>query len=280
MKVPSLQCTIKHPVTVVGQGLHSGKNVRVMLFPGKPDAGILFRVVWCGKEKAIPALFPYAALGLRSSVLQNGEASVATVEHFLGACWIASIDNLEVVVEGEELPAGDGSALHWVQAFHRAGREAQGVQRRIFAVDRIFAVEREGGYLFAFPAPELTLTYVLDGTTLGEFLQGSTFREGETFELLVGARTFAFSWEVEELKQQDLGKGVRDVALLLDPCGLGDRPLRLPCEACAHKVLDLLGDLMLLGVRVQGGFFGFRSGHALNHEMVRLLWEEMNNGNR
>ncbi|MEN3183589.1 MAG: UDP-3-O-acyl-N-acetylglucosamine deacetylase [Atribacterota bacterium] len=280
MSVASFQRTIERSVTLSGYGLHSGKPSRVRLYPGEPCRGILFRVVWHGKEKVIPALFPYAALGPRSSVLQNGEASVATIEHFLGACWVAGIDNLEVVVEGEELPAGDGSALHWMQAFAQAGIREQRAERKVFCIRRVLAVGSGERYLFAFPAPEFRVAYILDGTVLGEFLQGLTLREGEMLGAVAEARTFAFSWEKEELERQGLGRGVRDAALLLDASGLGHRVLRLPCEACAHKILDLLGDLMLLGVRVQGGFLGLRSGHALNHEMVRILWEEVNHGDR
>lgn len=280
MSVVASQCTIKHSITLVGRGLHSGRLTQVTLCPGAPHQGILFRVVWRGKEKVIPALFPYAVLGPRSSILQNGEASVATVEHFLGACWMAGIDNLEVIVEGEELPAGDGSALHWMQAFSQAGIQEQGIKRKVLRINRIFTVGSGERYLFAFPALEFTVTYLLDGTALGEFFQGLTLREREFPKVVAGARTFAFFWEQEELEQRGLGMGVRDTALLLNPFGFGNRLLRLPCEACAHKILDLLGDLMLLGARIQGGFLGLRSGHALNHEMVRVLWEEMGNGDR
>lgn len=280
MSGASFQRTIERPVALSGYGLHGGKLSRVRLYPGEPCRGILFRVVWHGKEKVIPALFPYATLGPRSSVLQNGEACVATIEHFLGACWVAGIDNLEVVVEGEELPAGDGSALHWMQIFAQAGIQEQRAERRVFCIRRVLTVESGGRYLFAFPASEFRVTYILDGTVFGEFLQGYTFCEGKMSEAIAEARTFAFSWEKEGLEQQGLGRGVRDKALLLDASGLGNRALRLPCEACAHKILDLLGDLMLLGVRIQGGFLGLRSGHALNHEMVKLLWEEMNHGDR
>lgn len=276
----ALQQTIERPVTVTGYGLHSGQPSRVTLYPRDPDTGILFTVVHHGKEVRIPALFPYVTLGPRSSVLQNGEAFVATVEHFLGACWIVGVDNLEVVVDGGELPAGDGSALHWVCALTEAGIRKQHAPRRVFRLRRVFTVEHQGRYLFAFPARELTVTYILDGTGFGEFLQGAVFQEGENPEILASARTFAFSWEKEELQERNLGRGVRETAILLDASGLGNRTLRSPCEACAHKILDLLGDLMLLGVRVQGGFFGFRSGHALNHEMVRILWEEIGHGHR
>ncbi|MCS7241642.1 UDP-3-O-acyl-N-acetylglucosamine deacetylase [Candidatus Caldatribacterium sp.] len=278
MSVIPLQRTIERSVTLMGYGLHGGRPTRVTLYPGEPCEGICFRIVWQGKEKVIPALFPYAVLGPRCSVLQHGEASVATVEHLLGACWVAGIDNLVVAVEGEELPAGDGSALHWMEAFAEAGIREQQVPRRMFSIPRVFTVASEGKYLFAFPALEFTVAYILDGTLFGEFLQGLTLQEGEMLKTIAEARTFAFFWEGEALKQQGLGMGVRDKALLLDAFGFGGQPFRLPYEACAHKVLDLLGDLMLLGVRVRGGFLGLRSGHALNHEMVRMLWEEMNDG--
>lgn len=271
------QCTIERPVVVEGQGLHSGKSTRTVLRPAGVNQGIFFRVLYKGREKIIPARIPYAAAGCRSSVLQNGEAVVATVEHFLGACWGAGVDNLEVIVDGEELPAGDGSALHWLKALEHAGVKTQGAYRKIFAVGQVFHVGQGASHLFAFPAKSLVLTYVLDCTAKGEFLQGLTFQEGEAKEVILGARTFAFSWEEEELKKNNLGMGVREEAVLLDPLGLGNRSFRSPCEACAHKILDLLGDLMLLGVRVQGGFFGFRSGHALNQEMVRILWEAASN---
>ncbi len=273
-----LQCTIGCSVVVEGQGLHSGKEVRVTLFPGKVNQGIVFRVLCGEREGVVPALFPYAVLGYRSTLLKNGEIVVATVEHLLGACWSIGVDNLEVVVEGEELPGGDGSALLWLQAFERAGIKEQEVPRKTLVIDRVFHVQQGAGHLFAFPAQRFVATYILDCTEKGEFLQGLTFQEGEEPTGILRARTFAFLWEEEKLRKLGLGKGVQDEAVLLDVLGVGNKPFRLPSEACAHKILDLLGDLMLLGKRIQGGFLGLRSGHALNQAMVKLLWEAVKDG--
>lgn len=277
MKGFTWQRTIRQPVVVEGRGLHGGKESRVVLCPAEVDRGIVFRLNWQGKEAIIPARVSHAVLGCRSSVLQNDEITLSTVEHFLGACWGVGVDNLEVVVEGEELPGGDGSALHWWDAFLKAGVQEQDALRKVFVLRRLFHVENGVGHLFAFPAKTLILTYVLDCTERGEFLQSFTFREEDSFEAVCSARTFAFAWERDDIERQSLGMGVREAAVLFEPSGVGNRSLRLPYEACAHKVLDLLGDLMLLGVRIQGGFLGLRSGHALNQKMVRLLWEEVVN---
>ncbi|MGQ9622839.1 MAG: UDP-3-O-acyl-N-acetylglucosamine deacetylase [Candidatus Caldatribacteriaceae bacterium] len=277
MKGLAWQRTICQPVVVEGEGLHGGKESRVVLYPAEVNQGIIFRLNRWGRETFIPARVSHAVLGCRSSVLQNDGVTLSTVEHFLGACWGIGVDNLEVVVEGEELPGGDGSALHWWDAFSKAGIQEQDVPRRVFILRRPFHVENGVGHLFAFPAGDLTLTYVLDCTERGEFLQSFTFKEEDSFEAVCSARTFAFTWERDDIERQGLGMGVRESAVLFEPSGVGNRSLRSPYEACAHKILDLLGDLMLLGVRIQGGFLGLRSGHALNQKMVRLLWEEIVN---
>jgi len=129
--------------------------------------------------------------------------------------------------------------------------------------------------LFAFPSDAIRVFYLLDGTRAGSFLQGAQFGEGEDFFLLARARTFAFEWEVKNILETNLGLGVRNEALILDAAGKSNRPLRDPQEAALHKILDFLGDLMLLGYRVRGEFVGIRSGHRLNQEMVELLRREV-----
>ncbi|MEN3185158.1 MAG: UDP-3-O-acyl-N-acetylglucosamine deacetylase [Atribacterota bacterium] len=272
------QKTVATPVTLEGKGLHTGEEVSMTLFPSKEDTGIVFRVIQNSREIWIPARIEYATFGSRSTALANEGVVLRTVEHFLAACWGWGITNLEVWVEGGELPGGDSSALIFFEALARAGMVIQNKLCPVLSLQHVLRVGDTEKGLFAFPAQDTQVFYLLDVTQKGMFLQSVQFREGDDFACLAQARTFAFEWEIAHILEHGLGLGIRSEALVLDPWGRSNHPLRHPQEAAYHKILDFLGDLMLLGVRVQGGFLGIRSGHQLNQRMVELLRKEVKNG--
>lgn len=269
------QKTIKNPVTLEGKGLHSGQGVRMTLFPAPENSGIVFQVVREKQKVAIPARIEFVVRSPRSTTLVKDGVAIHTVEHFLAACWGWGISNLEVVLEGEELPGGDGSAQLFYEALREAGVVSQNALCSSFSIQKVLVVGDERRKIFAFPAETTQVFYLLDGTQKGFFAQMAKFQEGEDFVSLARARTFALEWEIQGIIENNLGLGVRAGALIIDSWGRSHRPLELPQEAVFHKILDFLGDLMLLGQIVRGGFLGIRSGHELNQEMVKLLQMEV-----
>ncbi len=266
-----LQRTLASPCTVEGIGLHSGKSVKVTLLPASENSGIFFRV---GKT-IIPATIQHVEDTPRCTTLKKGEKQISTIEHFLAACWGSKIDNLEVEVEGEELPGGDGSSIFWFNIFREAGFQVQSSPREYLVLENSIKIGENHHYLFAFPDDEFRAWYFLDGGESYHFSQAMEFSESDnSFSKLLSARTFAFSWEVKEILRRGWGKGVREKAFILDEKGESSVPLRFPGEAAGHKILDLIGDLMLAGKRIKGYFIGIRSGHILNREMVRMMMED------
>ncbi len=265
-----LQRTLASSCTVEGMGLHSGKSAKVTLFPAPENSGIFFRV----GETIIPAAIQYVEATPRCTTLKKEEKQVSTVEHFLAACWGSEIDNLEVVLEGEELPGGDGSSIFWFNIFREAGFQVQSSPREYLVLDESIKIGENYHYLFAFPDDEFRVWYFLDGGENYHFSQAMEFSGSDGFSKLLSARTFAFSWEVKEILRRGWGKGVREKAFILDEKGESSVPLRFPGEAAGHKILDLIGDLMLAGKRIKGYFIGIRSGHTLNREMVRMMTED------
>lgn len=267
MSALARQKTLASSYTFEGRGLHSGKLVKATLLPAPENSGIFFRA----GETVIPATIEYVKDTPRCTTLQRDGKQVSTVEHFLAACWGSELDNLEVVVEGEELPGGDGSSIFWFDIFQEIGFQAQRSFREYVVLKNSFKVGENRNYIFAFPAREFRTWYFLDGGDSCCFSQSMEFSESDDFRKLLCARTFAFSWEVEEILEKGWGQGVRETAFVLDGEGRSSIPLRFPEEAAGHKILDMMGDLMLIGKRVKGHFIGIRSGHTLNREMVKKI---------
>ena len=268
------QRTVSRPFVITGKGLHHGKPVQVVVHPGEVDQGIVFHVSQNQRKVIIPSHFRYLQSSSRNSSLVHEDILLSTVEHFLAASWGVGIDNLSVEVEGEEteLPAGDGSCAIWLDGFQRSGFQEQEALRWDYQVQRAFWVGENGRYLFVLPSDVFKATYFLDHFFGSSFVQCMSFFENQdSFGRIANARTFAFQSEVQHIIQAGLGQGVRETALILDENGQSMQPFTLMGEPGYHKIIDLIGDLMLIGHRVMGHFIGLRSGHAMNHQMVKLI---------
>jgi len=266
------QKTISRSFSITGKGLHYGKDTRVEVHPAKVDRGIVFQVFQNQKDLFIPTHFYHLHDGNRNSTLLKEGVSLSTVEHFLAAAWGADVDNLLVKVEGDELPAGEGNCSLWIENFNRVGYKEQKLNRVYYQIDETLVVGNCGKYLFALPSNVFKVTYFLDYFFESTFALCMTFSEDETeFLKIAQARTFAFQDEIQYIIQTGLGKGVKDSALILDNKGRADKSLYIQGEPVYHKIIDLIGDLMLLGRRIVGHFVGIRSGHSLNHQMVKLI---------
>ncbi len=269
------QKTICQPFEVQGRGLHGGREVRVKVFPASANQGIVFKVFSSSGKAVIPASLRWLSPFPRSTSLAKGEVELRTVEHFLAACYLMGIDNLEVLVWGDELPAGDTSSLFWIEEFNKADVVPQEVPSPFWRVSSFLQVGDGESYILAFPSEKMQVFYFLDAVEHSHFAQVATFSEEDPFLELAASRTFTFHFELPYLTKSGLGKGARDWAIIFGPDGYPSSPLRSPKEPALHKILDFLGDLFLLRVRVRGCFFAVRSGHRLNRELARLLSEEM-----
>jgi UDP-3-O-[3-hydroxymyristoyl] N-acetylglucosamine deacetylase len=261
------QQTIRKPVTVDGIGLHSGRPVRVVLGPAAADTGIVFRAPDSGP---IPAAPESVVDSHYATTLGRGEARIQTVEHLLAAAAGLGIDNLEVRVDGAEIPAMDGSAKPFVSALLSAGRTRQGARRRPVTIPYPIRVGMDGRWLVIVPSDRLRISYTLDNEHPAIGVQALTWTvtDRSFVEAFAPARTYGFLKDLGAIRKRGLARGVS----LDNTIGVGDagvlNGLRFRDEFVRHKVLDLLGDLALLGRPVLGHVIARNGGHALNYGLV------------
>ncbi|MHC4261328.1 MAG: UDP-3-O-acyl-N-acetylglucosamine deacetylase [Planctomycetota bacterium] len=271
------QRTLKTAVEFTGVGLHSGETIHARILPAPPGTGVEFLRTDVADAPPIPAHVSYHTAKERRTRLQRGNAQVDTVEHLLAACRGLEIDNLLVTLSGSELPGMDGSAMPFVELLREAGSVEQRSDARVFKLDEPIYVRDGDATLVALPSdePGLTLQYVASFDEPGVGGGSITVRVSpDSFvREIAPARTFCLASEVEALKAAGLGKGAtrENTAVLGDP----ETELRMEAEPVRHKLLDLIGDLHLLGADLQAHVIATRSGHALNLELVRKLLDRM-----
>jgi UDP-3-O-[3-hydroxymyristoyl] N-acetylglucosamine deacetylase len=270
------QTTLRTPVSIEGIALHTGHHVRATFRPAPEDHGIVFR-----REDhpgvTLPAL-PESALGFdHATTLGVGSVQVGTVEHALSAARGLGIDNLDIEVRGDELPILDGSAMPFVRLFQAAGVERQQRARRPIQIARRREIRRGDKSISVQPGRGLTITYEID------FPHRAIGHQSLTIEIapeayasrIAPARTFGFLHEIDYLRQRGLARGGSlQNAIVLDEKNILSGPLRFPDEFVRHKILDLVGDLALLGRPVEGKIHARKAGHALHAELVRELAQE------
>jgi UDP-3-O-[3-hydroxymyristoyl] N-acetylglucosamine deacetylase/3-hydroxyacyl-[acyl-carrier-protein] dehydratase len=272
------QRTLKTAVEFEGIGLHSGETVKVRVLNAPPGTGIEFLRTDVPDSQAIPANVSFYSDSDRRSRLQRGPVCVETIEHFLAACGGLGIDNLKVEMSGTEMPGLDGSAANFVEMFEQAGLSEQRLEARVFKLTQAIYVRHGDSSLVALPTDNefLSVQYIASFDD-PELEGGGCLRFDITPEVfsteIAPARTFCLASEVEALQAAGLGKGAtrENTMVLGDP----QTEMRLPGEPVRHKMLDLVGDLQLLGAQLQAHVIGTRSGHKLNAELVRKLLDLM-----
>ena len=269
------QQTLAEKVSCSGKGLHSGANVALTLRPGRADTGVVFvRTDLDGAE--IPAVPSSVRSIYRATTLGRGDASVATVEHILAALYALRVDNVRVELDGPEVPVLDGSAAPFVALIRRAGLFTQRAPRaRLRILESVEVVDGERR-ISVHPADRFRIHYAID------FAHPAIQRQEIEVESVTAAhferefaraRTFGFLDEVAALREAGLGLGgdldntvVLDADRVINPTGL-----RFRDEFVRHKALDLIGDLALLGVELEGEVRVERGGHALHQRLVSAI---------
>lgn len=276
MSLTATHRTLHTPTAVTGIGIHTGATSRVVLHPGPPKTGIVFRA---GAAR-IPALASQVTDTSRCTVLSEGAAAISTVEHLLSACAGAGISDLIVEVHGPELPIGDGSARLWVDAIGEARlQESSEPLAQPLLTEPVIVVGKGGAFIAAYPSAETTLTaaisfdHPLVGTQVARFDQT---RDNYAREI-APARTFGFIEEVEALLKSGLALGGSlENAVVVYPDHYSV-PLRFPNELARHKLLDLMGDLMLTGFGrlPNADIIAVKPSHRLNVALAAQLAERV-----
>jgi len=257
------QKTISRPISLEGIGLHSGEETNIVISPAPANSGLFF----LKDGERIPATVDQVAQTKRGTTLKN----IAVTEHLLAAAYGLEIDNLQIEVQGNELPVMDGSALPFVDALETAGIVEQNEEKTSFKLTQKIKVQDNDAWLIAEPYDGLKVDFMVKFPYLGE-QKLSLELSPETFKREIApARTFGYLEEVEELKAQGLARGASEKnALVLGKEGYLNQP-RFPDELVRHKILDLFGDIALLGQSLQAAISANKSGHKLNIELVRRL---------
>ncbi|NWH08411.1 MAG: UDP-3-O-acyl-N-acetylglucosamine deacetylase [Alphaproteobacteria bacterium] len=274
------QTTLRHAIECTGVGIHSGKPVRMVLRPGRPGTGIVFKRVDADRRKGlVPARFDLVCDTRLGTTLTNAHGvSVHTVEHLMSAFAGLGVDNAIVELDGPEIPIMDGSAAPFAFLIECAGVRTQDRLRRAIRILKKVTV-RDGDKLAEYSPSERSIVDVEI-----EFASAAIARQHYQFDLqgpgfkteVSRARTFGFRHEVEYLRAQGLARGGSlDNSVVVDGDDiLNDGGLRYNNEFARHKLLDAIGDLRLAGALVLGRFRGVRCGHAINNALLRAVFAD------
>ncbi len=297
-----LQRTIKNPVSMSGVGLHTGTSCTMTFKPAAENYGIRFVRTDLGGNPEIPALADYVIDVSRGTTLAVGEAKVYTVEHVLAAIVGLQIDNIIVELDGIEPPIGDGSAIQYVEVLEKAEFVQQSVPKDYLIIDEtvVFHDEERQVDIVGLPLDDYRVTVMVDyqNPALGSQHSGMFDLGKEFVTEFAPARTFCFLSEVEQLSELGLIKGGDlDCAVVivdkqaeqpeLDKLSkklglekgvilgnngiLNNKELRFRNEPARHKLLDMLGDLALIGVPIKAQILAARPGHKANVEFAKLV---------
>jgi len=273
------QRTIKKPVEVVGIGLHKGEPIKLRLEPLDVDAGIVFY-----REDlafSIP-LSPASVIDTRmATVIGNEKGFISTIEHFLSALYAYGIDNLRVVVNGNEMPIMDGSAISFCLLLDEAGIARQEAPKKIIRVKQVVEVEEGEKFVRLLPSQSAGFDFKIkfDHPVIGEQDHTFSFSTHNFIDEIARARTFGFAKDIQYLQSQNLALG----ASLQNAIGLDDykvlnpEGLRFENEFARHKILDAMGDMMVTGHNILAQYDSFAGSHDLNYKLTSKLLSDSRN---
>lgn len=273
------QTTLASVIDRHGVGLHSGLATTVTLRPAEPGQGRFFVRTDLPGQPSVPARLAAVNPTLLSTELRQGEAAVRTVEHLLAALVGLGIDNVRIDITGPEVPLLDGSALGWVDAIRQGGRQELATPRPVAHVEQPVTIHHGDAFVAAFPAPVARFTYGIDFDVAAIGNQWFSWSPSadpfgpEGFATAVApARTFGLAHQIEQLRASGLIQGGSlDNALVCGDEGWLNPPLRFENEPARHKMLDLIGDLSLLGGLPTAHIVAYKASHRLHGELAAAL---------
>jgi len=300
MEIMVKQKTIKNEISLTGVGLHTGKEVTMTFKPAPVNNGFTFVRVDLQGQPVIEADANYVVNTQRGTNLEKLGVKIQTPEHVLAAVVGCDLDNIIIELNASELPIMDGSSKYFVEAIEKAGIEEQDASRNVYVVKEVisFTDEATGSEILVMPSDEYQVTTMVDFGTKVLGTQNATLKSLSDFKQeIASSRTFSFLHELESLLENGLIKGgdLNNAIVYVDkeisastmenlkkafgkeeisvkPNGVLDNlTLHYPNEAARHKLLDVIGDLSLIGVRIQGKIIANKPGHFVNTQFAKKL---------
>jgi UDP-3-O-[3-hydroxymyristoyl] N-acetylglucosamine deacetylase/3-hydroxyacyl-[acyl-carrier-protein] dehydratase len=271
------QRTIGSEVTFSGIGLHGGERATLVFKPAPANSGLRFVRTDLAERPEIRVDVANTSESdhSRRTVLRKGNVTISTVEHVLAAVHGLGIDNLTIEINASEPAEPDGSSAPYVEVLKRAGLVDQSDPKRCIEVKSPIGFSDNGVEMMALPYDGLKITFTVhyDHAFIGTQYASFDISEGVFEKEIAPARTFSLLKEVEALRTRGLIKGgsLENSIVIGDEGILNKKPLRFPDEFVRHKILDLLGDLCLLGAPVKAHVISLRSGHSTNIKLVKML---------
>ncbi|MEH2223303.1 UDP-3-O-acyl-N-acetylglucosamine deacetylase [Nostoc sp.] len=279
------QHTLAAQITQIGVGLHSGVNTQVRILPAEAGSGRYFVRVDLPDLPIIPAQVAAVNHTVLSTQLGKGEVYVRTVEHLLAALSSMGVDNARIEIDGSEVPLLDGSASVWTANIAQVGLVSQAVNNQVpLAITEPIWVYQGDAFVCALPAPETRFSYGIDFDlpAIGnQWHSWSLTAELENASAsfateIAPARTFGLLHQIEHLQKTGLIKGGSlDNALVCGPEGWLNPPLRFANEPVRHKILDLVGDLSLLGTFPRAHFLAYKASHNLHIQLAQRILDSI-----
>jgi len=269
------QKTIKKPVEVVGIGLHKGVPVKLRLEPLGENSGIV--IYRSDKAVSIPLKPEFVVDTKMATVLGNKGAVVSTIEHLMSAIYAFGIDNLRIVLDSDEVPIMDGSAISFVMMIKEAGIEKLSEPKKFLKITKEVKIEDGEKFAVLKPSEKIKFDFEINFNhpVIGNQKYSFNFSTHKFIEEIARARTFGFLKEVQYLRSIGLALGGSlENAIVLDDKGILNETLRFPDEFVRHKILDAIGDMSLLGFNFIGEYEAYASGHHLNHLLTLKVFEE------
>ena len=298
------QQTLAAPFTLEGKGLHTGLNITATFCPSEPNTGYRFQRIDLEGEPIVEAVADNVAATNRGTVIKKGDITISTIEHAMAALYCLGIDNCLIKLNAPEIPILDGSALPWVKAIQSVGVVEQNAKREIFRIMKKYEVvdEASGVKLEIFPDDHFSVTTFVDYPSPVLNNQFAVLNDINDFaDQVAAARTFVFVREIQPLLAANLIKGgdLDNAVVIYDKkvsqeelntlaATIGSqapsaenlgyvqkRPLQWDNEPARHKLLDIIGDLALVGKYIQGRVIATRPGHGMNNKLARVVRKEM-----
>ena len=298
------QQTLAAPFTLEGKGLHTGLNITATFCPSEPNTGYRFQRIDLEGEPVVEAVADNVAATNRGTVVKKGDITISTIEHAMAALYCLGVDNCLIKLNAPEIPILDGSALPWVNAIQNVGVVEQNAKREIFRIMKKYEVvdEASGVKLEIFPDDHFSVTTFVDYPSPVLNNQFAVLNDINDFaDQVAAARTFVFVREIQPLLAANLIKGgdLDNAVVIYDKkvsqeelntlaATIGSqapsaenlgyvqkRPLQWDNEPARHKLLDIIGDLALVGKYIQGRVIATRPGHGMNNKLARVVRKEM-----
>ena len=281
-EISKKQQTIANNLYFSGIGLHSGKKANINIQPAKINNGINFIRTDLEKDNIIKALWSnVSSTNLCTTISNKSSVSVSTVEHLMSALSGLHIDNVDILIDGPEVPIMDGSSLPFVEILENNGFIKQEIDRETIVIKKEVSVSKEDSFAKILPNSQFSINFEIDFSSHLINKQACKLQlvNGNYKSDISSARTFGFEKDVDYLRANGLALGgsLENAVVVGEKNILNKEGLRFDDEFVRHKILDSIGDLHLAGKPIQGYFYGNKSGHFLNNQLLRKLFSDTSN---